>query len=500
MMSHRIGILLAVCGLGAVPAAAQHQHDATSPPTIVSQAQTSDYALGLYWLHNFEYDRAAAAFGEAQAADPGNVMAYWGEAMTYNHPLWAFQDPAKARAVLARLGPTREARLAKARNPREAAWLDAVETLYGEGDKVERDRLYHQTMMALFVSDPADVDARTFAALATLGLASEGRDTGTYMKAAAMLEEAFEQNPDHPGLLHYMIHSYDDAAHAPLGLRAARRYASVAPDAGHAQHMVSHIYLALGDWEAVERTNIQAMKVVNAQRAAAGRPPSFCGHYNEWLAYALDQQGKDSRALVQACQAEAVAEVAGAADQSVLGQMRSSFNNWATIAVRTGVDTGRWPDATVASAGARYLLGRFELYYGALLAARHDAPAAERALVALKRDRVMIAQAMPRERPDDHESGAWLDRAVAQGEAIVALAKGERERGLALLSACADAEAKLPPSFGPPVLAKPSAELLGDELLAQGHKAAAAAAYARALAAAPGRRLSQEGLKMATAS
>lgn len=498
-MSRRIAFLLAVSALGVAPAAAQHQHDGGSP-NAASKSQASSYARGLYWLHNFEYGNAAAAFREAQAADPGNVMAYWGEAMTYNHPLWAFQDPVQARSVLAKLGPTREARQAKARNTREATWLDAVETLYGDGDKVERDRLYHQKMMALFVSDPSDVDARSFAALATLGLASEGRDVATYMKAAAMLEEAFEQHPDHPGLLHYMIHSYDDPVHAPLGLRAARRYASVAPDAGHAQHMVSHIYLALGDWEAVERTNVQAIKVVNAQRAAENRPPAYCGHYNEWLTYALDQQGKDSRPLEQACRTQAQAELASGSDNTELGQVRSSFNNWATIAVRNGVDAGRWPDENVEPGKGRFLLGRFELDYGEVLSARNDADRAERAMAALKRDRDLIAQAMPRERPDDHESGAWLDRYVAQAEAIVALAKGEQERGLSLLAACADAEAKLPPPFGPPVLAKPSAELLGDELLAAGRKAQAAAAYERALAAAPGRRRSLEGLKLATAS
>ncbi|HXG80544.1 MAG TPA: hypothetical protein VNJ05_01960, partial [Sphingomicrobium sp.] len=197
-------------------------------------------------------------------------MAYWGEAMTYNHPLWAYQDADKGRAALARLGPTPEVRRAKARSEKEAAWLGAVEALYGSGSKLERDRSYHARMMALHESDPSDVDARGFAALATLGLASQGRDVALYMRAAALLEEAFDANPDHPGVLHYLIHSYDDPQHAPLGLRAARRYAVVAPDAGHAQHMVSHIYLALGDWKAVEATNVQAMKVVNSQRLAAG--------------------------------------------------------------------------------------------------------------------------------------------------------------------------------------------------------------------------------------
>jgi hypothetical protein len=478
----------------AAPAAAQHQHESTGQP-VAAPAHSSAYAEGLYLLHNFEYPRAADAFRKAQLRDPGNVMAFWGEAMTYNHPLWAYQDTEKGRAVLSRLGPTREARRAKARNVREAQWLDAVELLYGEGDKLSRDRAYHAHMMSLHESRPADIDARAFAALATLGLAHKGRDTALYMKAAALLEEAFPENTDHPGLLHYLIHSYDDPAHAPLGLRAARRYALVAPDAGHAQHMVSHIHLALGDWKAVERTNVQAMKVVNAQRAAAGRPESWCGHYNEWLVYALDQQGADSRAIVDKCQAEAAAELAATKDATVLGGERSLFNNWATIAVRHGAATGRWPQLMTAPPRDRNVLAQFELAYGRLLAAQADPSAAEAALVELRQHRQVIAAAMPKERPDDHESAAWLDRAVAQGEAIVALSKGERERALRLLEAAAGAEDALPQPFGPPVLAKPSAELLGDVYSTLGRKAAAAKEYRRVLDRMPGRRLSLLGLQ-----
>jgi hypothetical protein len=478
----------------AAPAAAQHQHETTAS-VLTAPAQSSPYAEGLYLLHNFEYDRAAAAFRRAQAADPDNVMAFWGEAMTYNHPLWAFQDPEMARAVLARLGSTPEARRAKARNELEAGWLGAVEALYGEGDKPSRDRAYHARMMALYDAHPRDIDARTFSALATLGLASEGRDTALYMRAAAMLEEAFPEHPDHPGLLHYLIHSYDDPAHAPLGLRAARRYAAVAPDAGHAQHMVSHIYLALGDWKAVEATNIQAIKVVNGQRAAAGKPAGYCGHYNEWLAYALDQQGKDSQPLVDNCRAEAMADFAKGDSKSVLGAERNLFNSWATIAVRHGVDSGRWPDFNAVPAGDGNLLGRFELSYGRLIAARNDAAAADAALADLRRYRERIVAAMPGERPDDHEGAAWLDRAVAQGEAVAALARGDRDRGMQLLAAAAAAEAALPQPFGPPILAKPSAELLGDELRVAGRVNEAADAYRRSLAQMPMRRWSLAGLQ-----
>lgn len=474
-------------------------HNGPEPTPVAARgpAHASAFSEGLYLLHNFEYERAATAFRRAQAEDPGNVMAYWGEAMTFNHPLWAFQDAERARAVLQRLGPTPEARRAKARTPREQAWLGAVEALYGQGEKLARDRAYHDRMAALFESNPKDIDARAFLGLATLGLANEGRDVPTYMRAAAILEEGYSSHPDHPGILHYLIHSYDDPVHAPLGLRAARRYAVVAPDAGHAQHMVSHIYLAMGNWPAVEATNVQAVKVVDMERAAAGRGRSACGHYNEWLIYALDQQGKDSNARVEACRKQAAAELVSASDKSVLGQDRSSFNSWAMIAALHAADTGNWPDDSTVPAGEGNLLGRFNLAYAGLLAARNDPAAAAARLDRLKRYRSRILHALPKEAPDDHESAPWYDLAVLQGEGLVALASGQQAQGLDLLIKASQTEAALPQPFGPPMLAKPSFELLGDELLRAGRKAEAAKAYREALARTPNRRRSLEGLRLA---
>ena len=144
--------------LPAAQALAQHEgHAAQSAAPTAPVA--NPYARGLYLLHNFEYGTAAAAFRDAQRADPANVMAYWGEAMTYNHPLWSEQDAASARAVLARLGSDPAARRAKARKEREARWLDAVEALYGTGTKLERDAAYHARMQALFEAEPSDIDA-----------------------------------------------------------------------------------------------------------------------------------------------------------------------------------------------------------------------------------------------------------------------------------------------------------------------------------------------------
>ena len=496
MRSHKLALALLALALSA-PAIAQHEHvDSGAGPKLAGPGQGSPQARGLYLLHNFEYGRATAAFREAQAADPANVMAYWGEAMTHNHPLWAEQDAAAAKAALARLAPSAQARRAKARTPREGLWLDAVEALYGDGSKVERDGAYHRRMATLFEADPADIDARTFYALSTLGMAHGGRDIALYMKAAALLEEVYPQYPDHPGVLHYLIHSYDDPAHAPLGVRAARRYAAVAPDAGHAQHMISHIFLALGDWPAVERTNVRADGVVAAQRAAEGKPASYCGHYSEWLVYSLLQQGKDATPLVERCRAQAVVEATGQAD-GVLGGGRSASRSWSDMASWVGVETGRWPQPIAWPAG-HYQLAQFNLGYARLLAGRRDPPAVAAALATMRAARDRIVAALPREMPDEESVPRWLERAIAQGDALAVLAAGGRNRGLALLKAAAEAEAALPVEFGPPALAKPGIELYADELLAAGRRAEAAAAYRTALAAMPGRRLSQTGLAAAT--
>src|SRR5258708_5524860 len=173
------------------------------------------------------------------------------------------QDLEAARAVLNRLAPTAEERSAKAPTPREKAYMGSLELLYGRGEKAERDRAYSEAMGALSEKFPDDPDAAAFYALSLLGTAHEGRDIPTYMKAAGILEPLFYRYPQHPGIAHYLIHACDDPVHASLALPAARAYSKIAPDAGHAQHMCSHIFLALGMWDDVVRANETAISVVN---------------------------------------------------------------------------------------------------------------------------------------------------------------------------------------------------------------------------------------------
>src|SRR6202158_4435830 len=266
-----------------------------------------DFLHGLAQLHNFEYEDAAEHFRKAEQIAPDFALAFWGEAMTKNHAMWHEEDVSAAREILNRLAPTAEARLAKAPTEREKLYLRSVEVLSGEGTKDERDGRYESVLAELHRKFPDNVDAASFYALAILGTAEHGRDFTTYMRAAAVLEEVFPQHPRHPGVVHYLIHGYDDPVHAPLGLRAARIYSKIAPDASHAQHMTSHIFLALGMWDDVVKANETAMGVVNRERQKTGKPPAMCGHINEWLDYGYLQQGRvaDARRLLEGCRQNA---------------------------------------------------------------------------------------------------------------------------------------------------------------------------------------------------
>ena len=478
----------------AVPAGAQAPVGEVDFENSGAAAAQAPFLRGLAQLHNFEYSAAAAAFREAQAADADFAMAYWGEAMTFNHPVWMEQDAAAGRAVLARLGPDPQARRSRARTERERMYLEAVEILYGDGTKEERDHAYSQTMERLHARFPDDVDARAFYALSLLGLAHQGRDVPLYMRAAGLLEEAYPDNREHPGVLHYLIHSYDDPTHAPLGLRAARRYGTVAPDAGHALHMTSHIFLALGLWEDAAAANVAAMATVDRLRTAEGRAPLECGHYAEWLVYSDYQRGRaaEADAQVERCRGDAVAELERSAAGAGVEPARSLVRSYADMAVRRLTETGQWSgaqDLNLPEGG--YLATRFTLAYGDLLAAGSDA-ARVRSAHARLRDAAAAARAA-RGSASAPAATRREDIILMQAEGLERLAAGDNEAGLARLRTAAEAERRIPAEFGPPLVEKPSYELLADALLRLDRRAEAAQAYAATLALAPGRRLALRG-------
>lgn len=455
------------------------------------QAQAA-FQRGVALLHNFEYPRAIAAFQDAQKADPGFAMAYWGEAMAHNHPVWMEQDADQGRAALARLAPNAAGRLARAGTERERGMLEAVEALYGQGSKQDRDRAYSARMEALFNAYPQDVDIASFYALSLLGLAHDGRDYALYMRAAGILEEKRDRHPRHPGVLHYLIHSYDDPTHAPLGLRAARLYGAVAPDAPHAIHMTSHIFIAMGDWPRTIAANEAALAALTRLRSAEGKPAPTCGHGLEWLNYAYYQIGRPERseAVRTACRSAAAAELAQGKATNIHGQGRSYADMW----VRRIVEGASAPpaDAPLSPDAARHPDEAFTFAYGALLLAR-GRPAGLAAASALLRKAVAAISAQTA-----HPLALKRHQIVlAQAEGLEAVAAGRRERGLDALKRAAGLERVMAPDFGPPMIEKPSFELLGEELLAAGRPVEAAEAFRQALKLAPGRRLSLAGLRLA---
>ena len=424
-------------------------------------------------------------------------MAYWGEAMTHNHPVWMEQDAAAARAVLARLAPSREARQAKAASYRERVWLDAVETLYGEGSKEERDRglfagrWQPSTPPFPTMSTPAPSTRCRCSALPTRA----GRCRSTCVRPHCSRRRS-RTIAAIRGSSHYLIHSYDDATHAPLGLRAARLYGAVAPEAGHALHMTSHIFLAMGMWEAAERANVAAIETV--------QPPARCG-------------GPGPGPLRPLCRMAGLCPPAAKRGRRGRGRHRRVPRGRQPRArLRPGRQPGRilplrrallgrhgrppadrdWlagSDALPLPEG-RYLATRFTLAYADLLAAGRDAAKVKEARARLQQAHSSLTAARGEAEPNPAEARREVI-VLRQAAGIEKLATGDAEGGLADLGAAAEMEASMPAEFGPPLVEKPSRELLADALLALGRRDEALQAYRAALAAAPGRRLTLRGLQ-----
>ena len=232
-----------------------------------NEAAMPHFREGLLLLHSFEYNDAAEAFRQAQEQDPSFAMAYWGEAMTHHKPLWQIQNYEEGRKIMQRLGASPEERRAKAGTELERDLVGGLDVIYGEGTKAERDKAYAEYMAELYDKYPGHHEVAAFYALSLMGSVPTGRDADIYGRSAAIAQGIIEENPQHPGALHYLIHAYDDPDHAVRALTAANRYSKVAPDAAHALHMPSHIYVAMGMWYDVVLSNIDSYSAsVNRMR------------------------------------------------------------------------------------------------------------------------------------------------------------------------------------------------------------------------------------------
>ncbi len=446
-----------------------------------SKAAQTAFTQGVAAMHNFFYEEAAKYFQEAQKIDPNFAMAYWGEALSHNHPLWSQQDSASGRKVLAKFGATRKERMDKTPTEREKLFMEAVEAMYGEGDKLARDIAYMKVMERLYEKHPRDMEVASFYALSLLGTVRPGEQgVRRQMKSAAILEDIFKRNGDHPGAAHYLIHSYDDPEHAPLGLPAARRYADIAAAAHHARHMPSHIFVQLGMWDDVAKSNESSFKASDEWVKRDNLSISKRDYHSlAWLQYAYLQQGRYDKAKELIGVMRDSAKQAGEANLS-----RTAIS----MTARYVIETGRWDEMVPAENAGNSVM----LVAGIAAAKKKDFATAEK-----------IAADLGKARETNEANGRSYEAkpiAIMEKEvrAVIAMEQGRQEEALRLAKEATEIEATLDPPSGPPEPMKPSFELYGELLLQAGKGKEAAAQLNETLLRMPNRAASVAGLAKTT--
>lgn len=470
--------------------------DISFPATIKPDAEPF-FISGVLFLHNFDYEKARQQFQTAEKLDPVAPLPYWGEAMTYNHPLWDEVDVEAGRQVLKKLGNTSSEQLAKGRDAKEKGFIQALQALYGDGDKATRDKNYLQAMYTLYQRNFNDQEIASFYALALLGSTEGQRDAVTFMRAAAIAEDVARNNPKHPGAMHYAIHSLDDPIHAPLGLYYAREYSKIAASAPHALHMPSHIYLALGMWNDVIASNKRAWEA-GLQNNAKADPTKYTihdFHALQWLSYGYLQTKDFTRALQCVKSMEKLVE-----------KNPTPMAKWYYALMRSAyiIESQDWQSTLKHFNMQGVELNAFanDLYVNSLIQLRNATDNIDLSQVIANLEQ--LCKAIPNKLPTHCGTSDYFTSVTSAGitagkiiilelKAHVALKKKAFSKAISLLKEAALLEEGLPFGYGPPSPVKPAYELLADVYLENKDYLAAYHAYQKALNRAPNRTLSQVG-------
>ncbi len=485
-------------------------------PNSGSPAAQADFLRGVAWLHSFGYEDAIDAFRAAQKSDPGFALAYWGEAMSFSQPLWFYEEVDKGRAALAKLGPTAEARVAKARTPREQGFMRAVEALFGPGEQGTRHQAYSAAMARLAADYPADDEAQTFYALSLLAMLPRG-DASLPLRrqAGAIAERVFARTPTHPGAAHYILHAYDHGSLAARSLPAARAYARIAPAASHALHMPAHAFLQAGMWDEAALSDEASWNASIAWAKRRGLPISSRDfHSLAWLQYEWTQQGRFSKTkeaikfVDEAMKAGVGSRESGVAsgvgvpviqfpqhagghgygEQSEIGRgsgIDALRNDRGSMRARYIVESERWGEmkgqATFDNIEELFALG---------LSAVNLADAARvQSTIAEFRNASAPAQA-----PELREQAEVMLREM---EALDLFARGRHAEAFAMMDRATALQARMPKPIGRPFPVKGADELYGELLLQVGRAKEAIVWFDRTLARTPNRSRAVLGLARA---
>jgi hypothetical protein len=487
-------------GLGRAPSAAaqeahQHRHEHSEqlgrvnfPVSCTADAQKR-FNRAVAWLHSFEYEEAEKAFAEVTRADPRCAMGYWGVALSNYHPIWAPPSAAelkKGREAVERAesigAPTR----------RERDYVAAIRNFYKDSDKLDhrtRALAYGDAMGQLYRRHPSDREAGVFYALTLIakGMAAGDKSYAAEKEAARILNRVLAREPQHPGVTHYLIHSYDYPALARMALPAARSYARIAPASAHARHMPSHIFTRLGLWQEAIRSNLDARDSAVAYAVRHQMPGAWDEqlHAMDYLAYAYLQGAQDR-------QAAGVIEELNRIRRVDPPNFKVAYA-FTAIPARYALERRRWAEAAALPSPPgnmesfpwqRFRWAEAHIAYArAIGAARTGDTAAARREVERLAD---IRHALTEVKGDyDWAKQVEIERQVAS--AWLAHAEGRHEEAVRLMRAAAeldDATEKHPVTPGALL---PAREQLGELLLEHKQPAAALREFETSLLSTPNR-------------
>ncbi|MCA1662312.1 MAG: hypothetical protein LC648_09250 [Novosphingobium sp.] len=459
------------------------------------------FQRGLGWLHSFEYEEAARTFTEAKTHDPACAIARWGVAMSLYHPLWAPPSPAELEAGRQALA---EARTAKSAGTRERDYIAALEAFYRDSDRLDhqtRVLAYEAAMGLLATRYPDDAEAAVFHALALIaaGLMDRDPEFAKERRAGEILNRVLAAAPDHPGVAHYLIHSFDYPPLADLALPAARRYAGIAPDSPHALHMPSHIFVRLGLWDEAIASNLASAASAKTLARRQGLPDASSEqlHAMDYLAYGYLQTGQDAKAEAVLADLLAIRR----ADPPVFQVAYAAT----AIPARLVLERKRWKEAASlqVAESLRDLTppGQFRWGEAHLRLARAVGAARSGDAAAARREAAELA-AIERALTVPAGTYDWRTQvAIARQVAEAWLARSERRdaEAIALMRAAADLDDATEKHPVTPGALLPAREQLGELLLELGRPAEALEAFRAALRRAPNRLAGLAGAARASA-
>ena len=452
-------------------------------PISCAPAVQSTFNQGVALLHSFQYQEAEQTFTQVAQQDPQCAMAYWGEAMSLYHQLW---DWPSADTLKQGLQDTIQAQKLRAQTDRERMYIVSAGVFFQDNanlSRASRVKAYSDWMNRIFTKYPDDVNAGAFYALSLITLQGKPADQLANRKQAiAILDKLMAVAPNHPGVVHYLIHAADTPELAPQGLEAARRYAKIAPDSSHALHMPSHIFVRLGLWREAIQSNLAAEAAAAKATQAGQADASYQFHAMDFLDYAYLQSGQaaKARALV-----DELKSVPGATAEDIA-------NNQANFAARNVLELQQWKEATSLHVPELATRTQDAFWVGAIGAARSgDVASAQDDIKKLRAARVaeesgpwseqtpMDAKSLAGQFPvapswtlHEAEAVAWLDYAEGKNAEAVKTMR----------AAAAQEETK-----GVDSLAMPAREMLGDMLMEMKKPREALVEYKAALVESPNR-------------